>query len=458
MIRALWFLAKLTALVAAAIWLVHEQGTVSIVWQGYLIETSTSAVLVTLAVVFILWTYSYRIFRAFVGVPRLYRRHQISKMRENGYRAVTQGLVAIAAGDGRSAEKYAKRAEDMIPGTPLTRLLVAQTALLNGNAPKARREFAELLDDNDAAFFGVRGLLNETLQQGNYREALTLIRKADELQPGRDWVIRALFDLETRNREWPKAERTLKKAEKLGLIDKDTGRHHRQAIWTAMADENILLSHTAVATRLAESAFGLDAAFTPAALRLVALYTAAEKRRAAIKTIEKSWAANPHPALATLWMNFQPPVKKQKSLYDAGRETFDWMKQLYDLQPQHRDSNRALGAAALQARMWKEARDYLAKANDYRMLARLEREESGNEGKAREYLELAAEAPADARWVCRSCGHVAFDWQGLCPRCGAFDQLTWMTPLLEAHDPKAVPALPQGAFIEPPPHRTAGMP
>ncbi|MDE1151352.1 MAG: heme biosynthesis HemY N-terminal domain-containing protein [Micavibrio sp.] len=457
MIRALWFLAKLAVLVGAAIWLVQNKGSISIVWQGYLIETSTSFVIVALLLLLFIWTLCYRAFRAFVGVPRVYRRYKIASLRENGYRAVTQGLVAVAAGDGRSAERYARKAEDMIPGTPLTRLLVAQTALMNGNAPKARREFAELLEDNDAAFFGVRGLLNDTLQQGNYREALALIRKADELQPGRDWVVRTLFDLETRNREWPKAERTLKKAEKMGLIDKDTGRRHRQAIWTAMADENILLAHTAVATRLAESAFGLDAGFTPAALRLVSLYTSAEKRRAAIKTIEKAWAANPHPALATLWMNFQPAPKKQKSIYDTGRETFDWMKQLHDLQPEHRDSNRALGAAALQARMWKEARDYLMKANDYRMLARLEREESGNEGKAREYLELAADSPADARWVCRSCGHVAFDWQGLCPRCGAFDQLAWMTPSLEAHDPKNALTLPQGAFIEPPQHRTAGL-
>lgn len=459
MLRAVWFLIKLAAVVALAVYLARDPGHVEITWQGYLIETSTSVLVVLVGIFLVLWTFGYRFWRAFVSVPRVFRRYKIAANRENGYRAVTQGLVAVAAGDGRTAEKYAKRAEDMIPGTPLTRLLVAQTALMNGNAPKARREFAELLEDNDAAFFGVRGLLTDTLNQGNYREALVHIRKAEQLQPGRSWVIRTLFDLETRNREWPKAERTLKKAEKMGLFDKETAKHHRQAIWTAMADENILLSHTAVATRLAESAFNLDAGFTPAALRLVRLYADAGKRRAAIKTIEKAWRANPHPALAALWMGFMPPAKKPKSPYSTGRDSYDWMKHLYDMQPDHRDAHRALGAAALKGRLWKEAREHLGIGMDFKMLARLEQEETANEAKAREYLEQAAEHPADARWVCRSCGHTAFDWQGLCPRCGAFDQLAWMTPSLEAHDPKVQPLLAGGAIIEPPPAvKTGAMP
>ena len=65
-----------------------------------------------------------------------------------------------------------------MPGTPLTRLLTAQTALLNGNAPKARREFAALLEDDSAAFFGVRGLLSEAVAAGDYPAALELIRRA----------------------------------------------------------------------------------------------------------------------------------------------------------------------------------------------------------------------------------------------------------------------------------------
>lgn len=450
MLRAIWFLLKVGIVAAAAVWLVHQPGEVAIVWRGYLIETSASFLVLTVALLFLLWTFAYRLWRAFVAVPDVYRRYKISAAREQGYRAVTDGLVAIAAGDGVAAEKYARRAEYMIPGTPLTKLLTAQTALMQGDAPKARREFADLLEDDTAAIFGVRGLLNEALSEGNYREALELVRKAEQLQPKRIWVIRTLLDLETRNAEWPKAERTLKKAEKLGIVDKEQARQKRQAIWTAMADDNLRLSHIAVATKLLESAYRLGAGFTPAAVRLAKAYRMADKNRAAFKTIENAWKANPHPDLAGLWMGFMPETKKTKSIYDAGRDTFDWMKRLYDLNPESRDSRRALGAAALQARMWKEARSYLMEADDYRMLAKLERAETSNEAKAREWLEKAADNPPEPRWCCASCNHISDDWQGLCPRCGSFATISWRPPGQELQDaPRRITPL-GGGFIAPP--------
>lgn len=450
MARAIWFLLKAAAVTALAVWLVRQPGKVEIVWHGYLIETSASFIAVVLALFLLLWTALYRLWRAFVTVPAVYRRYRAAAAREQGYHAVTQGLVAIAAGDGGAAEKYARRAEAMIPGTPLTRLLTAQTALMGGNAPKARREFAELLEDGAAAFFGVRGLLNEALAAGDYREALELVRRAEQLQPKRVWVVRTLLDLETRNGEWPKAERTLKKAEKLGIVTAEAARRKRQAIWTAMADDNLRLSHVAVATKLLESAYGLGAGFTPAATRLAKLYREAGKERAARKVIERAWAARPHPDLAGLWMGFMPEPRKAQSIYDAGRDTFDWMKRLCDLNPDHRDSARALGAAAMQSRLWKEARGHLVKADDFRALARLERAETGNEAKAREWLEKAADGRPDPRWACSSCGHAAEEWRGLCARCGAFDTVAWLSPGDGPQEPQSRAAQLAGGFIAPP--------
>src|SRR5690606_27833126 len=90
----------------------------------------------------------------------------------------------------------------------------------------------------DAAFFGLRGLLTQTLKEGDYAEALQLIRKAEALQPKRQWVVRTRFDLETRNQAWAEAEDVLKKAERMGIFDATAARRHRQAILTARAQKN----------------------------------------------------------------------------------------------------------------------------------------------------------------------------------------------------------------------------
>jgi HemY protein len=453
MLRALWFFAKIAIAVGIVIWLTLQPAQwVTITGFGYEVQIQAGLLLFIAFAALFIATKLDRIWRGFVSMPAVYRRYRWAARREKGYQTLTHGLVAVAAGDAEGAHRLSKRAESLIPHTPLTTLLTAQAALLKGDAAKARRHFMDLLDDKAAAFLGVRGLLNETLASGNHREALDLVRHAEKLQPSRAWVIRTLFDLETRHREWLKAERTLRKALKLGVYDVQTAARHRQAIWTAMAADAQAQEETAAAFQLARSALAIDPGFTPAAARAARLADERGKHRAALKIVEAAWAKNPHPELGMLWMLWAPASKRHKSIYDAGRVTYKWAQRLADLNPDHRESHRLLGQAALQVNLWKEAREQLQAGQDYRGLAKLEQEETGNEGKAREWLEMAHDAPPDPRWTCESCGHAAPEWQALCRHCGQFNMLSWITPSIDAHMPlKHVANLHHG-ILEPPRH------
>jgi HemY protein len=453
MLRALWFLLKLSLLSAALIWVARQPAYwITMRGLGYEVQIQASFLaFLTLLTLFIA-TRLDRIWRGFIAVPTMYRRYRRALSREQGYRALTDGLVAVAAGDERTAEKLSRRAARLVPDTPLTKLLTAQAALLRGDAPAARREFTALLDDRSAAFFGLRGLLNETLETGNYREALDLIRRAHALEPKRVWVVKTLFELETRNREWLKAERTLRRAEKLGVFDAKQARAARQALWTAMSDEARAQGELKAAHRLAQSAFSLDPGFSPAATRTASLAEDKGKRRQALKTVQAAWAEKPHPDLGALWMGWTPPPKRSKSVYDAGRHIYDWAKKLGDLLPDHPDGHRLMGKAAMDARMWREARDHLMRGQDHRALARLETEQTGDADRAREWLDEAAAAPPEPRWVCHTCGQANGDWQALCPSCGNFNSLQWTVPgaegLRRAGSP--APLTPHDMLLAPP--------
>lgn len=456
MLKAVWFLAKMALVVTAIGWLGPRIGWLHMDVMGYKAEIHGGFALILLFIFLFAVIHLDRIWRGFVSLPASLRRYRMIRRQDKGYKSLTQGLVAVAAGDARAAERSARHAESMIPHTPLTKLLTAQTALLNGNAPKARREFLALLDDSDAAFFGLRGLLTQTLKEGDYAEALQLIRKAEALQPKRQWVVRTRFDLETRNQAWAEAEDVLKKAERMGIFDATTARRHRQAILTARAQKNARDGFIPLAAKQAAKAFGYDHGFSPAALLLAGLYEQMGKRRAAIRIIEKAWKQGPHPELAAFWHKLMPEAKKEPSVYETGKDVYLWVKRLTDLNPTHRDSHRALGAAALHAKMWKEARERLIQAADYRLLARLEREETGNDAKAREWLEIAAEYPPDPKWVCADCGTVTATWSALCAHCGVFNQKDWITPTSEGHaTQKQVTQLFEGDLIAPPQAATA---
>lgn len=457
MIRAVWFLIKLGLVVAAIGWLAARPGWMTIDWLGYRFEITVGFAAAVLAALAVILIFIDRIWRGFIALPATLRRYRYTVRREKGYRALTSGMVAVAAGDPAGAEKYAKRAESLIPGTPLTKLLTAQTALLNGNAPKARREFTALLDDGEAAFFGLRGLLTQALKEGSHAEAQDLIRKAAQMQPKRPWVVRTRFDLETRNKSWPEALEVLKKAEKLRIYDAATARRHRQAILTAQATDNEAQGYLTIAAKQAARAFALDHGFSPAALLLANVYDRLGKKRAAQKTLERAWKASPHPALAEAWLALMPPPAKAPSVYETGRDKYQWARRLGDVQPAHNASQRLVGHAALDAGLWKEARERLSAAGDYRGLARLERTETGNEAKAREWLERAADMPPDAKWVCENCGHIAAQWSPLCPQCQGFDAQVWSIPRSEAHAPAALTDGFANDILSPPPPSSAFM-
>jgi HemY protein len=454
MLRALWFFTKLAAFTATLIWVIDRPGTVEIEWLGYIVETSTGVVIAALAVVFFIWTQAYRVWRAFVNVPQVYRRYKIAAAREQGYRAVTQGLVAVAAGDAAAAEKLAHRAQSMIPQAPLVKLLAAQSYLMNGQTPRARRAFAELLDDSDAAFFGLRGLLTEHLRDRNYGEALILMRRAAELQPKRVWVQKTLFGLEARCREWIRAETVLKKAEKLSAFDAATARRHRQALLLARAEDAIAAGRERDAENLSDKAFSIDPGFTPASLHLASIRKKRGRVKQAMKAVEKAWRAHPHPALAELWLSLQPPARgRAASIYDHGRDAYKWMEQLTADNPEHRQSHLALGTVALDQRLWVQAREHLTAAMAYKLLARLETDESGRDDRARAWLEKSEGQDDNHQWICSACRHATPEWSPLCPACGAFNEQDWSVPAQGGHDMVYIAPTRHeigGAMIEPP--------
>ena len=66
---------------------------------------------------------------------------------------------AVAAGDAKEAQKQAKKAEKLLGEPPLTLLLSAQAAQLAGDRDGAKRAFNTMLEDEQTAFLGLRGLI-----------------------------------------------------------------------------------------------------------------------------------------------------------------------------------------------------------------------------------------------------------------------------------------------------------
>jgi HemY protein len=422
----IWFVVAVVAMLAA-VWLAERPGTVTVEWRGWRLDTSAGVLLLGIIVLILLGVALWLIYRWIMGAPGALLEGWGESRRRRGYRELTQGLAAVAAGDGVEAQRHARKAEQLLAEPPLTLLLSAQAAQLNGDREGANRAFKAMLDDEEMAFLGLRGLIAQSLRDGNQAQALDYAQRAFELRPQTPWVVHSLFDMQAQTRQWKAAQDTLDSAMRRKVVSADRGRTLRALLLVersraagAEGDDNGALA-------MAREAFGLAPERIAVASRLAELQIKLGEAKRATRTLERAWALAPHPDLAALYLKASgenDPLKRVGII-----------RRLVTQNPDDMESHLALAQAALDAGLWGEARRHLDAAGGTnppvrvcRLMAEVEERANADQAKVHDWLTRAASAPADKAWRCSACGAHHETWRPVCESCGAFGTLHWRAP------------------------------
>ncbi len=429
MIRTLGFLVVVGLLVAAAVWVVDSPGAVSLDWRGYRLETSFAVLLAATAVIASVAALLYRLWLALKRAPTRVGDAWRSRRRQQGYQALTRGMVAVSAGEADEARRQVKRAEALLDDPPLTMLLSAQAAQLNGDEKAAERFFEAMTERPETEFLGVRGLMNQAVRQGDTAAALSLARRAYRLRPKSDAVASRLFDLQISNGQWLDARVTGDELAKRKMIDGAPARRRRAVLAYQMSREAAAGGDLAAAEKELKAAVGLEPALVPAVCDWAALLCDRDRHRKAVAVLEKAWAAFPHPDLV------EPYWRAAQA--DDGLARVKAAENLAAIAPDHPETHLAVAEAALEAQLWGEARGHLdalsggdgeTEARVCRMMARLVESEHDDPVATRDWLVRASVAQSDPAWVCETCGNSVREWTAVCGNCEAFDGFSWRRP------------------------------
>jgi HemY protein len=449
-IRATLAIILFAALVAVAVFFADHPGHVEVVWQDWQIETSVgvfvaAAILAVMLVSSLLW-----LVLLIVGSPSAFLRRRRDRRRRAGYRALTQGMVAVAAGDPQEARRCARRADALLADPPLTLLLSAQAAQLEGDEMAAKNFFTAMIERPEMEFLGTRGLLNQALRAGDLAAALRLTERAATLRPNTPWVAEGLFDLQVREGRWEAAQETLKHAAKRRIIARERARHYRGVILYELSRDALANGDRRLGARSAAEAQALTPDLAGPAAHHARILLEDQRTGPAAKAIERAWRTAPQPELAQVYRAIycdETPLARVKCF-----------ERLAAQNPEARESFVILAEAAFEGQLWGEARRYLDKGlsapaprfarpanagsvkNDDTagpsgatprlclLMARLaDAEGRAGEG-MREWLDRAVTAMPDPRYICAKCGGESLEWRSLCPHCGSFDTLAWRTP------------------------------
>lgn len=426
MARVITSFVVLGVLAIAAAWLAERPGVVALNWQGYRIETTLALTVIAVGLLMAAAALLYRVWRWTRRGPLVLGQARQERRRRQGQLALTQGMVAVAAGDRSASLRFARRAENLLDDLPLTMLLSAQAAQLNGDDQAAKRYFATMLERPEMEFLGLRGLMAMATRAGNSESALSLARRAFLLRPSTPWVLTALFDLEARSGHWVEAGRMADLAVKHKVITPEEGQRRKAITLQMRARAADAAGRAGEAQKLSLEAVENDAHLVPAVALAARSLLANGKRRRAAHLIEATWVHHPDAGLADIYGQVYANEKSARRI-----QRFE---KLAAQRPSHPESTLALAEAAIAAERWELARRQLeplaaddADERVCRLMAKLEEGERGP-AYARTWLERAAAAPGGPRWVCGTCARHFADWSAHCAHCHTFDSLNWERP------------------------------
>jgi HemY protein len=439
MIRVFVLIILMALTVGAVGWFAADPGAVVLDFRGWRLETTVGVlvlgVALVVAIAIVLWAGLHWV----IAAPRRWRAWRAARRQSRGLKALAAGMVAVAAGDTKGARRAARRAALAEGETPLTLLLAAQAAQLEGDTEAARKFFTAMLAQPETEFLGIRGLLVQAGRDGDDTRALALAERAVKLRPDAGWAHAAMFELSVKTGAWKAAETALTRSVKRGGLTREQGNHHRAVLLLMQARDCERQGLISEALGLAKRAARAVPDLAPAALMRARLETGQGHAKRARRLLERAFADAPHPDIARAFLAFAEGAEEalvQDRLRLAAR--------LLKRAPAAAEAHVTAAGAALEAQLWGKARQHLddaeaclgtdeapgslAPARYFRLRARIEEAESGDARTAGQWLLRASNAPADPRWVCRACGEVSAEWHGVCGRCGGFDTMDWRSP------------------------------
>jgi len=432
-IRVLIYVALVFVLAIGFAWLAARPGDLIVTWQGYEIRTSLMVAAAAVAALFVAIAIVGAIVRAIVRTPQAVGRFFGARRRDRGYRALSRGMIAVGAGDARTARRAAQESRSLLGKEPLVLLLAAQAAQIGGDRAAARTAFEALSEASDTRVLGLHGLFVEARRQGEHAAARHFAEEAVRLAPHTAWAGTALFEYQCQARDWQGALTTLDANADARIVDRDGARRLRAVLLTARAME-LEAGHPDEARPLAVEAHRLAPDLAPAAVTAARLLTRAGEIGRATRLLEAAWRASPHPEIAEAYAAVRPG--------DSVRDRLKRVKRLADLSPDSAEAALAVARAAIDAREWQTARTALGglmRAEPSErvclMMAEIEEGEHGDQGRVRAWLRRAVGAKRDPVWTAD--GRVFDAWAPVSPVSGRIDAFEWRVVADQLPRPRA---------------------
>ncbi|MGC1494907.1 MAG: heme biosynthesis HemY N-terminal domain-containing protein [Sulfitobacter sp.] len=449
LIKIVLFVAAVAAMAWGAGFLLESQGGIQVTVLGTEysfgpLQSVVAIILLMIGVWLLLKVFSLVVatWKFLNGDETALSRYFDRNREKKGFEALSEGLMALASGEGRIAMAKAAKADKYLNKPALTNLLTAQAAELAGDSRKAEETYRKLVEDESTRFVGVRGIMKQKLAAGDTETALKLAEKAFALKPKHEETGDVLLQLQAAKEDWSGARQTLSAKLKNGHLPRDVHKRRDAVLALSEAKDVFTEGNSIEAREAAIEANRLSPDLIPAAVMAARSYIDQDKPKYAARVLQKAWSVHPHPDLAAAYAAVAPD--------ETPPQRIKRFRALTKSQPNHAETRMLLSELHIANEDFPEARRALGDlvesdptARSVTLMAAIERGEGASDTVVKGWLARALSVSRGPQWICDNCHHIHAEWKPICENCKSFDTLAWKAPpMSEVAMPGGVQMLP----------------
>ena len=321
LVKILVFVVAVAAAALGAGYLLEAEGGVRIAVAGSEYNLGAlQSVIALIVLVIAVWllvkllSFSLAFWRFMNGDETAITRFFARNREARGYEALSQGLMALASGEGRAALAKAEKAERYLEKPELTALLTAQAAEMAGDRKKAEETYRKMVESDKTRFVGVRGIMKQKLAEGDTDTAFKLAEKAFALKSKHVETQDTLLTMQVERQDWKGARQTLSAKLRSGALPRNV--YKRREAVLALCEAQALYDEDkpSEAREAAIQANKLSPDLVPAAVMAAKGYHDRGQNNWATRVLRKAWDAAPHPDLAQAFAALEPDESPQERL------------------------------------------------------------------------------------------------------------------------------------------------
>lgn len=426
MLRLFFISLQFAIIVIIASWSVNNSYKISIVYEEFILSTSSSYIIALFFIIFLLvffvQTYYFKIKNKFWN----YKNDKLLKIKEKGYDSFVKGMISLANKDYKTFSIENKKVSKYLSNTTLNLLLKSESLKIQKKYDELSETYEEMVNIDQTKLLGLRGLMEQYLRNQDYHHALIYGERLFKISPYIEKIYDTLIFIIGKTQNWQNLIKINDRALSLKIISKQIYSINKSISLYEIAKIKYL-SDQKESLKLMEQAVELRKNFPPYVAFYIELLINNGKANYAKKFVSKVWDQLPHP-------DYKNQIKNL-----SAKLGISFYRLVGDITSKSRnkiESKKLIAESLINDKKWNEAREILSDLLDHKperevclLMSEIEKGDSNDKQKIDSWLSRANFGEISNIWICNITNISQQNWTSV-SKGGYFNSLEWKKPVL----------------------------